>query len=63
MIDARVGVTPLDQIFRRAAAPRDKPVVLAANKAEGRAGDVGVSEAYALASANRSRFPPSTARA
>ncbi|MBX9745918.1 MAG: ribosome biogenesis GTPase Der [Hyphomonadaceae bacterium] len=48
LIDARVGVTPLDRSFAALLRKADKPVVLAANKAEGRAGDVGVSEAYEL---------------
>ncbi len=48
MIDARAGVTPVDQAFAALLRRADKPVVLAANKAEGRAGDAGVNEAYAL---------------
>ncbi len=48
MIDARVGVTPLDESFAVLLRRANKPVVLAANKAEGRAGDAGVNEAYAL---------------
>lgn len=48
LIDARVGVTPLDKSFAALLRRSDKPVVLVANKAEGRAGDAGVNEAYAL---------------
>ncbi len=48
MIDARVGVTPLDESFAALLRRADKPVVLAANKAEGRAGETGVNEAFAL---------------
>jgi len=48
LIDARVGVTPLDRSFAALLRRADKPVVLAANKAEGRAGDIGINEAYAL---------------
>jgi GTPase len=48
LIDARVGVTPLDESFAALLRRANKPVVLAANKAEGRAGDTGVNEAYAL---------------
>ncbi len=48
LIDARVGVTPLDESFAALLRRSGKPVVLAANKAEGRAGDTGVNEAYAL---------------
>jgi GTP-binding protein len=48
LIDARVGVTPVDESFAALLRRADKPVVLGANKAEGRAGDVGINEAYAL---------------
>ncbi|MGE0739743.1 MAG: ribosome biogenesis GTPase Der [Hyphomonadaceae bacterium] len=48
LVDARVGVTPLDEYFAGLLRRADKPVVLAANKAEGRAGETGVNEAYAL---------------
>ena len=48
MIDARVGVTPLDKTFAALLRRSDKPVVLAVNKAEGRAGETGVNEAFAL---------------
>jgi GTP-binding protein len=48
LIDARAGVLPLDESFAALLRRADKPVVLAANKVEGRAGDVGISEAYAL---------------
>ena len=48
LIDSRVGITPLDQSFAALLRRADKPVVLVANKAEGRAGDAGVNEAYAL---------------
>ena len=48
LIDARAGVLPLDEAFAALLRRADKPVVLAANKSEGRAGDVGITEAYAL---------------
>jgi GTP-binding protein len=48
LIDARAGVLPLDESFAALLRRANKPVVLAANKVEGRAGDVGISEAYAL---------------
>ncbi|OJY66907.1 MAG: ribosome biogenesis GTPase Der [Sphingobium sp. 66-54] len=48
MIDARVGLTPLDEHIARWLRAGDTPVVLLANKAEGRAADAGVMEAYAL---------------
>ncbi len=48
MIDARTGVTPTDEFFAGLLRKRAKHVILAANKAEGRAGEAGVLEAYAL---------------
>ena len=48
MIDARAGVTPLDEEIARWLRSEDTPVVVIANKAEGRAGDAGVGEAFAL---------------
>ena len=48
MIDAREGVTPLDETFAEILRRRGRPVVLAANKSEGRAGDAGAMEAYGL---------------
>jgi GTP-binding protein len=48
LVDARVGVTPLDAEIARWLRAETVPVVLAANKAEGRAGEAGLLEAYAL---------------
>lgn len=48
LIDARVGVTPLDSRFADLLRRSGKPVVLLANKAEGKAGAAGVLEAFAL---------------
>ncbi|SDE96256.1 GTP-binding protein [Salipiger thiooxidans] len=48
MIDARVGVTPTDEVFAEILRKRSKHVILAANKAEGAAADAGVLEAYGL---------------
>jgi GTP-binding protein len=48
LIDARSGVLPLDRSFAALLRRADKPVVLGANKVEGRAGDVGLTEAYSL---------------
>ncbi|MCB1516879.1 MAG: ribosome biogenesis GTPase Der [Hyphomicrobiaceae bacterium] len=48
MIDARSGVTPLDEQFGQLLRRADKPVHLVANKAEGRAADAGLLEAYSL---------------
>lgn len=48
MIDARVGVTPTDQMFAEILRKKNAHVILAANKAEGRAGESGLLEAYSL---------------
>ncbi len=48
MIDARVGLTPTDEMFADILRKRSKHVILAANKAEGNAADAGVLEAYNL---------------
>lgn len=48
MIDARVGPTPADRAFAQVARKSGKPIVLIANKSEGRAGEIGRMEAYAL---------------
>jgi GTP-binding protein len=48
MIDARAGVTPLDERFAQVLRKSGKDVHLIANKAEGRAADPGLMEAYAL---------------
>ncbi len=48
MIDARVGITPVDQVFAVILRKKNAHVFLAANKAEGSAADGGVIEAYSL---------------
>jgi GTP-binding protein len=48
LIDAREGVTGLDEVFADILRRKGKAVVLAANKAEGSAGDAGVLEAFRL---------------
>ena len=48
VIDARAGVTPTDEVFADILRRRSAHVILAANKAEGRAAEGGVLEAYAL---------------
>jgi len=48
VIDARAGVTPADKAFARVARASGRPVVLVANKSEGRAGRDGFYEAYEL---------------
>ncbi|MHA6719753.1 ribosome biogenesis GTPase Der [Sphingomonas sp. RS6] len=52
LVDARAGVTPLDEEIARWLRSTDRPVVLMANKAEGRAGEAGVLEAMALGLGN-----------
>jgi len=48
LIDARAGVTAGDEIIAQALRRSGKPVVLAANKCESRAGEGGIAEGYAL---------------
>lgn len=48
VIDARAGVTPPDESFARIARQSGKPVILVANKSEGRASDAGVLDAFGL---------------
>ncbi len=48
VFDARAGVTPLDKHFADWLRKRGTPLILVANKAEGRAGELGIAESYAL---------------
>ena len=48
VIDARVGVTPVDKAFAAQVRASGKPIILLANKYEGRAGETGLFEAYEL---------------
>ncbi|SHI47564.1 GTP-binding protein [Palleronia salina] len=48
LIDARTGVTPVDETVADILRKRGRHVILAANKAEGRAADAGIIEAYGL---------------
>ena len=48
MIDARAGVLPSDEVFADILRKKSAHVILAANKAEGRAADAGLIEAYSL---------------
>ena len=48
LIDARAGLTPLDTHFASWLRGRETPVLLIANKCEGRAGEAGLLDAYAL---------------
>lgn len=47
-IDARAGVTPADEVFAELVRVSGKPVILLANKCEGRAGEPGFYEAFQL---------------
>jgi GTP-binding protein len=48
LIDAREGITPLDEEIGRWLRAESTPVIVVANKAEGRAGEAGALEAYSL---------------
>lgn len=48
VIDARIGLTPTDRSFADFARRANKPVLLLANKSEGKHGEVGAMESYAL---------------
>jgi len=48
LIDSRAGIVPLDEEIARWLRGSATPVILVANKAEGRAGEAGVIEALAL---------------
>ncbi|AYV47857.1 ribosome biogenesis GTPase Der [Caulobacter flavus] len=48
VFDAREGLTPLDKIFAEMLRRRNKPVVVAANKSEGKQAEIGAAEAHRL---------------
>lgn len=48
VVDARAGLTPLDNEIARYLREHEVPIVLVANKAEGSSGESGVLEAYSL---------------
>lgn len=48
MIDARIGLTPTDRAFAALVRRSGKPTILLANKSEGRGGEAGFMEAFAL---------------
>ncbi|MEJ0010808.1 MAG: ribosome biogenesis GTPase Der [Alphaproteobacteria bacterium] len=48
LIDARAGLTPADEKFAALARRSNKPVILAANKAEGRAATAALADLYTL---------------
>jgi GTP-binding protein len=48
LIDAREGVTPGDKVFAQMVRASGRPVIVVANKSEGRAGEAGFYAAYEL---------------
>jgi GTPase len=48
LVDARAGATPADRDFADLVRKAGKPAILVANKSEGRAGEAGTLDAYAL---------------
>jgi len=48
VVDAREGISALDTLVARDLRKQKTPIILVANKAEGRAGIPGIGEAYAL---------------
>lgn len=48
VVDARAGLMPADETFADLVRRADKPIVLVANKSEGRHGEAAATEAYAL---------------
>ncbi len=48
LFDARAGVTPMDEHFADVLRKQPTPVVVVANKCEGRAAEAGMMEAYAF---------------
>ena len=48
LIDARAGVMPADRVFPYLLRKTGKPIILVANKTEGRSGTAGALEAFAL---------------
>ena len=45
VVDARVGVSPTDRHFAELVRRADKPIILLANKAEGKQGEAGALDA------------------
>jgi len=48
MVDARAGILPVDHEFANLVRESEKPVILLANKAEGRLGEQAAYDAFAL---------------
>ena len=69
LIDARAGIVGADETFAELVRRSGKPVIVAANKCEGRAAEPGVLEAFALGlgepariSAEATQRPPRATR-
>jgi GTP-binding protein len=48
LVDARAGATPADRSFADLVRKSGKPAIVVANKSEGRAGEAGALDSYAL---------------
>ncbi len=48
LVDARAGLTPVDEHFAELLRKGGRPVIVVANKCEGRGGEAGALEAYRL---------------
>ncbi len=48
VVDAKMGLTPVDSTLAEMLRRRGKPVVLVANKSEARGSDAGFYDAYGL---------------
>jgi len=48
LVDARTGLTSVDRAFAALVRKSGKPTIVVVNKSEGRAGEAGAMEAYAL---------------
>ena len=62
VIDTRTGPMPADRAFANLVRHSGKPVILVANKSEGRSAKRGGLQPMSLASATRWRSRPSTTR-
>lgn len=48
LVDARAGITPVDEVIADLLRRKNANVIIAANKAEGRAGEAGYIDAFSL---------------
>ncbi len=62
VVDARTGITPADAHFAAWLRRQGRPVLVVANKAEGRGGAQAAMDAYSLGLGEPLAGPPSTAR-